>query len=68
MWMVSNLLYITIIFKWENVPNDCLNSIVSVAVISKPGFWNITIEIKKCSVYLDFLLAWRKISKVCVEM
>lgn len=33
MWMVSDLLYSTIIFIGGLIPDDCLNTVVSVAVI-----------------------------------
>lgn len=37
MWMVSNLFNSTIIFIGGQVPDDCLNTDVSVAVISDSG-------------------------------
>lgn len=64
MWMVSNLLYSTIIFIGGNVPDDCLNTVVSVAVISESGFEISRLRWKKKSgVYFNFLLAWRKKKK-----
>lgn len=50
MWMVSNLIYSTIIFIGGNVPDDCLNTIVSVAVISEAGYEKIVTEIEKPGV------------------
>lgn len=37
-YYVDGVLYSTIIFIGGNVPDDCLNTGVSVAVISKSGF------------------------------
>lgn len=54
MWMVSNLLYSTIIFIGGNVPDDCLNTVVSVAVISESGFAISWLEIEKSGVDFDF--------------
>lgn len=53
MWMVSNLLYSTIIFIGGNVPDDCLNAVVSVAVISEAGFEISQLRLKS-GVYLTF--------------
>lgn len=46
MWMVSDLLYSTIIFIGRPVPDDCLNTVVSVAAISESAFKDIMTEIK----------------------
>lgn len=54
MWMVSNLWYSTIIFIGGTVPDDCLNTVVSVAVISESGFEISTTEIEKSGVYFNF--------------
>lgn len=52
MWMVSNLLYSTIIFIGGNVPDDCLNTVVSVAVISESGFEISRLRSKKSLVFI----------------
>lgn len=59
MWMVSNLLYSTIIFIGGNVPDDCLNTVVSVAVISESSFEISWLEIKKSGVDSFASKKWR---------
>lgn len=54
MWMVSNLLYSTIIFIGGNVPDDCLNTVVSVAVISESGFEISRLRLKSLVFILTF--------------
>lgn len=54
MWMVSNLLYSTIIFIGGNVPDDCLNTTVSVAVISESGFEIARLRLKSLVFILTF--------------
>ncbi len=54
MWMVSNLLYSTIIFIGGNVPDDCLNAVVSVAVISESGFELSPLRLKSLVFILTF--------------
>lgn len=54
MWMVSNLLYSTIIFIGGNVPDDCLNTVVSVAVISESGFEISRLRFKSLVFILTF--------------
>lgn len=50
MWMVSNLLYSTIIFIGGNVPDD----VVSVAVISESGFEISQLRLKSLVFILIF--------------
>lgn len=62
MWMVSNLLYSTIIFiegkrSWWLFLYCCLSS----CDLRNTMFWNIMTEIEKSGVYqFNFLLAWRE--------
>ena len=57
--MSSNLLYSTIIFIGRHVPDDCLNTVVSVAVISEWGFQSIMTEIESLVCILIFALTLR---------
>lgn len=54
MWMVSNLLYSTIIFIGGNVPDDCFNTVVPVAVISESGFEISPLRLKSLVFILTF--------------
>lgn len=54
MWMVSNLLYSTIIFIGGNVPDDCLKYRCLSSCNLRVRFWNITTEIESLVFILIF--------------
>lgn len=64
MWTVYYIQY-NYFHRRKTFPDDCLNTVVSVAVISKSGFKkkkNIMTEIEKKKVWclFELLLAWRR--------
>lgn len=53
-YYVDCVLYSTIIFIGGNVPDDCLNTVVSVAVISESGFEISRLRLKSPVFILTF--------------